>query len=121
MSNLIAQVSVKCVSPSGEEFAGVIGVGAPVQQKTGEYGCAIVLPPDYDSKMIFGEDSLQSLSLALRFAADQINSHLAKGWKFLYPDSDDVIPFGAYFMHPEWISRLEALGRQAKRDVTPIA
>lgn len=115
MNDIIAKTTVRAVSPIGEEFAGVIGVGAPVLQKTGEYGCAVVLPPDSDSKMIFGEDSLQSLSLALRFTADRINDSLAKGWKFLYPDSNDAIPFGAYFMHPEWISRLEAIGRQAQQ------
>lgn len=119
MNNLIAQTTVRSVSPIGEEFAGVIGVGAPVRQKTGAYGCAVVLPPDYDSKMIFGEDSLQCLSLALRFTADRINDYLAKGWKFLHPDSNEAIPFGAYFMHPEWISRLEAIGRQAEQVVAP--
>ena len=100
MDDLIAKTTTRAISPFGEEFLGTIGVGAPVQQKTGEYGCVVVLPPDYDSKMIFGADSLQSLLLALRFVAVRIDDLTTKGWKFLYPDSDDTIPFGAYLEHP---------------------
>jgi hypothetical protein len=112
MPELIAQTRSRVVNPSGEEGVYTIGISSPIKQKTGEYGCDVVLPDSADSRTIYGEDSLQSLSLAMRFSADRINDMIAKGWRFYYPSSNDEIPFEAYFMHPEWISRLEGIGRR---------
>lgn len=46
----------------------------------------------------YGEDSLQSLSLAMRYAADRIDDMISKGWKFYFGDSEDRLPFEAYFV-----------------------
>ena len=116
MDNLIAKSVVRSVSPIGDQVISTFGVGTPVKQPTVEYGCAVLLPADSQPKMIFGEDSLQALSLAMRFSADRIHDLILKGWKFFYPESDERFPFEAYFVHFDGFSQREGLGCQAEND-----
>ena len=117
MNNLVASCSCQVVKPDGTTFDFKLGVSSPIQQPTGEYGCDTFLPDNDQPRMIYGEDSLQSLLLALKFIADRINDLLSRKWKFEYHESGQVarVPFEAYFMHPEWISSLEEIGAQANK------
>ena len=116
MNDLIAQSVVRSVSPIGDQFVSTFGVGAPVKQPTGEYGCEVILPADSEPKIIFGEDSLQALSLAMHFSAVRIHDLILKGWKFFFPESDEEFPFEAYFVHSDGFSQREGLGCQAEND-----
>ena len=118
VSDFIAQTESRVVKPSGEECVYTIGVSLPVQQKTGEYSCCVSLPDSTEPQMLYGVDSLQSLSLAMRFAADRIDELVSKGWKFYFGDLPDRIPFEAYFLPAAWTQKLEAIGRQAERERT---
>ncbi len=97
MSDLIANTESRVVDPSGKECLHTIGISKPLQQKTGEYECCVILPDSLEPRIILGEDSLQALSLAMRFAADRIDDMISKGWKFYYSDSEDRFPFETYF------------------------
>jgi len=116
MNTLIAKCDCLITKLTGESINFSLGVSQPVQQKTGEYGCNTFLPDAELPRMIFGEGLLQSLFLALKIMADRINDLLSKQWKFEYSQEDERcrIPFEVYFMHPEWISALEEIGRQAE-------
>ena len=100
MNDCFAHVIVKSVSPDGVQKISSVGIGVPVEESTGDYGCTVWLP-DSDSKTIFGVDSLQALSLAMQFSGHRIHDLISKGWKFFYPESDDEVPFEIYFIHPD--------------------
>jgi hypothetical protein len=123
MIDFIAHTQSRVVKPSGEEGLYQIGVSTPVQQKTGEYGCQVCLPDAIEPRTIYGEDSLQALSLAMRFMADRIDDMIAKSWKFYFGDSDDRFPFEAYFIPAAWTQKLEAMARDAEKDKhgTPVS
>lgn len=103
MDNFIAQTQTRVVQPSGEEVFCTIGLFAPVQQPTGEFGCGVSLPDSPKIRMIYGEDSLQSITLALRYLADRIDALISRGWEFYLGNSGDRFPFETYFSYPERI------------------
>ena len=117
MSNMIASCCCLVVKPDGDASQFTLGVSQPVQQPTGEYGCDTFLPDTDQPRTIYGEDSLQSLLLALKFMADRINDLLSRQWKFEYEESGQTtrVPFEAYFMHPEWIASLKEIGDQGQQ------
>lgn len=102
MSNLIASCHCLVTQPNGESRDSTIGVSQPTKITTGEYGCDVFLPDQEQPRTIYGEDSLQSLSLALKFMGDRIQDLFAKKWRFQYKAGSDAenIPFEAYFMGP---------------------
>ena len=116
MIDFVAEAQTRVIKPSGEETLETIGVSRPERQETGEYGCVVSLPDSSELREIYGEDALQSLSLALRFVADRIEGLLAEGWEFYFGDSDDRFPFEAYFLPIAWTQKLESVARQAGRD-----
>lgn len=117
MSHMIASCSCLVEKPDGDTLKYTLGVSQPIQQPTGEYGCDTFLPDAEQPRTIYGEDSLQSLLLALKFMADRINDLLSAHWKFEYEESGQTmrVPFEAYFMHPEWIASLEEIGVQGQQ------
>ena len=115
MIDLIAHTQSRTVKPSGEEELVTIGVSLPTQQPTGEFGCGVVLPDSPEPRIIYGADSLQALSLALRFIAERIDDMISKGWKFHYGDSSDRFPFEAYFMTAAWTQELESIAKKYRR------
>lgn len=115
MDDLVAQARTRVVKPSGEQLMCTIGVSIPLQQKTGEYGCRLDLPDAEEPRTIYGVDSLQSLSLAMRFAADRVDDLISQGWHFYFEDSDDRFPFEAYFIPGAWTKRLESIVEQAEQ------
>ena len=115
MIDFIAHTQSRVVKPSGEEGPYTIGVSRPIQQQTGEYGCQVCLPDSIEPRTIYGEDSLQSLSLAMRFAADRIDDMIGKGWKFYFYDSEERFPFETYFIPTVWTQKLKAIDKQAEQ------
>ena len=109
MIDIIASTEARVVDPSGKEGIYTISLSKPSQQETGEYGCMLKLPDQNDPITIYGEDSLQALSLAMRFASDRIEDMISRGWKYYYGDSNEPFPIGAYFVPAAW-------GRDAKCD-----
>ena len=59
-----------------------IDVYLPVRQETGVWACRIILDFEkrYDNP-VYGENSYQSLKLAVRFARILVDSFIARGWK----------------------------------------
>lgn len=98
MIDFIANTQSRVITPSGVTEIATIGISSPVQQPTGEYGCRVCLPDSSLPRTIYGEDSLQSILLALRFMAGRIDNMIAEDWQFYVVDSHDRFPFEAYFM-----------------------
>lgn len=69
--------------------------------------------PDRDEPFeIYGVDSLQCLSLGMRFAYSRIDDLISKGWNFFGRDGDDEyeMQWSAYFMPQVVLDKLSAVG-----------
>lgn len=102
MSDFIAQVKIGVIKLQGEKLIYIIGVTSPTKQKTGEYGCYVSLPNTNEAVACYGEDSMQVLSLAIQFIAQQIQEMLSQGWQFYDERFDNPFPLASYFGFTEF-------------------
>lgn len=70
----VASIDVDAIAPGGRVVRCEITIHAPEWQPAGEYGCAVVTPNDDKFRIIYGDDSLQALTLAIRFLSRQLRS-----------------------------------------------
>jgi len=97
MSNIIAQLELLATLPSGERRPVRVWVGAPVREPTGEWSCPGGLDGLHDDlEAMRGEDSYQSICLALGLSAALLRDHVAAGGRLEYPGGGDF-PLEAYF------------------------
>ena len=76
--------------------------------------------PDRDEPFeIYGVDSLQCLSLGMRFASRRIDDLISKGWSFYGRDGDEEyeMEWSAYFMPQAVLDKLSAIGEKAIRSI----
>lgn len=113
-SEPVASIQVDAVAPDGVATRCTIAIYAPEQQPTGEYGCALVIPSDKTPRTIYGNDSLQSLALAIRFLSLQLRTRFDEGWRFHDTESDDRngdgITFESYFLDRYWPNPKNSFG-----------
>ena len=93
----VAALDLVAILPTGERRAVRVRVAAPVPSAAESWSCSVSLeglhaglPP------IVGEDSLQSLCLALRLAAALLHDVVARGGR-LESATGDAFPLEAYF------------------------
>lgn len=102
----IALIEVDAVAPDGRVARCKVAIHTPERQPTGEYGCSVIIPNHDKPRTIYGEDSLQSLTLAIRFLSQQLRTQYEIGWRFHDSDctemSGDGIPFDVYFFDGFW-------------------
>jgi len=114
MKTLLASIPCRFTSPSGTSRDIVVGISAPHPHDRYEFGCFVTVPDRDEPFEIFGVDSLQALSLAMRFASSRIDDLISKGCHFYSSDNDEEyeIDWSAYFMPQSVIDKLEAIGEQ---------
>jgi hypothetical protein len=96
----IASLSLLGVSHVSREFPIEITVGLPYRHEEHPWACSIsVLGLDARDhpQNIYGEDSLQSLLLALQIVAVHLSSFVDKGGQLLDPKERTPFPLDAYF------------------------
>src|SRR5882724_393259 len=97
-SDIIATTELTCVGRTGERLNCLVEVGKPYQAKSGEWACARSLGELYprlpDKR---GEDSLQSLCLALSLARQLLTYFVEDGGKILIAGTDSEFPLDAWF------------------------
>jgi len=115
MNQSIANITCRCLLPSGSSKNIIVGVSSPQPHKDFEYSCLVNLPDRDDPYEIYGVDSLQSLSLALRFASARLDDLLSKGWVFYTGNGDEEyeIDWSAYFMPQSVLNKLSTIGEKA--------
>jgi hypothetical protein len=115
----IASVSCRCSLPSGASKDVVIGVTSPQPHTRCEYSCFVSLPDRDEPFEIYGVDSLQCLSLGMRFASSRIDDLISKGWTFFGRDGDEEyeMEWSAYFMPQTVLDKLSAIGEKAMRSI----
>jgi hypothetical protein len=98
MSNspLIASVITDYVPVGQSRRLGVIGLSAPSESERC-FECSVSLSDRATPYQIYGENSLQSIGLAFAFLRTRIKDMESKGDLFYFPDTEDLIPFDAYF------------------------
>jgi uncharacterized protein DUF6968 len=97
MTDPIAAAEFDALLPSGERRRITLKIGRPYRASTGEWRCPMALDglqerlPD-----AAGEDSLQSLCLALRLLMSQLEGFVGRGGQLFFADGTDHLPLDAY-------------------------
>ena len=81
-----------CVSPEGGEFRLVIQIGRPTQvsdDPESEWRCPVTVPFDGRIRDIYGEDSWQSVCLALSLVHSLLAAFIQRGGKLYYPGTTE--------------------------------
>jgi len=119
MNPYIANITCRCLLPSGSSKEVIIGVSSPKPHKEFEFSCLVNLPDRDEPYEIYGIDSLQSLSLAMRFASARLDDLLSKGWLFYDRDGDEEyeVDWSAYFMPQSVLDKLSTVGAQALKSL----
>jgi hypothetical protein len=115
MNQYIASITCRCLLPSGSTKEVILGVVSPQPHEEFDFSCLVNLPDRDEPYKIYGVDSLQSLSLAMRFASARLDDLLSKGWVFFGRDGDDEyeIDWSAYFMPQSLLDKFTSIGENA--------
>jgi hypothetical protein len=119
MDSPFASLTCRCVSPAGSSKEVDIGVSLPLPHDKYDSSCLVWLPDQEEPTEIFGVDSLQSLSLAMRFAATRLDHFISQGWIFYSRDGDEEyeIDWSVYFMPQSVLDKLSAVGAKALKSI----
>lgn len=119
MNQPIASVTYRCSLPSGASKEVVIGVSSPQPHHRFDFSCFVSLPDRDEPFEIYGVDSLQCLSLGMRFASSRIDDLISKGWSFYGRDGDEEyeMEWSAYFMPQTVLDKLSAIGEKAMSSI----
>lgn len=119
MNPPIASVTCRCSLPSGASKEVVIGVSAPQPHGKFDFSFFVILPDRDDPFEIYGVNSLQCLSLGMRFASSRIDDLISKGWSFYGRDGNEEyeMEWSAYFMPQSVLDELSAIGENALRSI----
>ncbi len=119
MNPPIASVACRCSLPSGASKEVVIGVSSPQPHSRFDFSCFVSLPDRDEPYEIYGMDSLQCLSLGMRFASSRIDDLISKGWTFFGRDGDEEyeMEWSAYFMPQSVLDKLSAIGEIALKSI----
>ena len=113
-SESVASIYVDAVAPNGNTVRCEIAIRLPELQATGEYGCALTIPNQSTPRTIYGNDSLQSLALAIRFLSMQLRAQFDEGWRFYETEDDerkgDGMTFESYFLDRYWPNPKNSFG-----------
>lgn len=90
-ADLVGSLSLIGITPDGQERVFVVGVGRPARQPTGEWACPTLSPDDSEPRSIYGEDSLQALSLGLSFVRLRLEDFLEKGGRLLMAEGREEL------------------------------
>jgi hypothetical protein len=98
-SRLVAETRFRGQRPGGVEVTIELRVHEPVQTRASEWTCLVELNGlDAEGAPIVGGDAVQSLCLALGFAASMLRDFVAGGGTLRFDDDDATeVPLEAYF------------------------
>jgi hypothetical protein len=93
----IAEVKLRLITKDDMRSDITIEICQPTQSKDGLWHTPIALHGDYGWKNIFGEDSFQSLSLAIKFIRILLTSYLERGDRLVFQSDNSDFPIESYF------------------------
>jgi hypothetical protein len=91
---VVAEQELSALLPDRRVVSVHVRLGRPVRRSTGEWACPVEvdgLPGLQVSCEIFGEGSLQALTLGLRMLQSVLLDATVKGTVFHWPNSEDVV------------------------------
>ncbi len=98
MTKVIARTDLRIQYRSGIVQPVHIEIDEPELDGDGAWRCVVRLTGLQDGfSPIYGEDSLQPLTLALSFARRLLRAELQRGSRLIGPNHDDEFPLDAYF------------------------
>lgn len=92
--DLVAEHELSALFPDGRTATVRVRVGRPRLRPTGEWACPVEVVglPGWQGPLdIFGEGSLQSLSLGLGVLRSELLRAATEGTVFRFPDSEDIV------------------------------
>ena len=96
--DIIVQTKIDCIDHTGYRFECVIQIGKPQQAPTGEWACPVaMLGLEKGLPSVRGEDSLQSVCLALTLVRQLLTHFVENGGRILCAGTDDEYSLDATF------------------------
>ena len=92
MKNAIVTARFDAISTEGEQLVLKIAIKAPEpapKSASGDWRCKVKLAGLSDKTFIYGDDSLQALSLAIKFVETELRAFSDAGWQFYLPGCPD--------------------------------
>ncbi|MFQ1713815.1 DUF6968 family protein [Aeromonas veronii] len=92
MKNAIVTARFDAISTEGELLTIKIAIKAPEpdpKSVSGDWRCKVKLAGLSDKTFIYGIDSLQALSLAIKFVETELRAFSDAGWQFYLPGCPD--------------------------------
>src|SRR5690349_18657729 len=101
MDNPVATLQLVEVWPNGQRVPAQVQIGMPFREDNGSWGCPILITTVNERiHLMHGEDSMQALCLAVRFAGQMLQLVIDRGGRLRCtgegPDEGDF-PLTAYF------------------------
>jgi len=93
----IAEINLRLIQKDDKCTDLTVGISQPTQSEDGLWYTPIALHGDYGWKNIFGEDSFQSLCLAIKFIKILLTSYLEKGDRLVFQADNSDFPIESYF------------------------
>jgi hypothetical protein len=90
MNNAIVTARFDAISTEGEQLTLKIAINAPEpdpKSACGDWRCKVKLAGLSDKTFIYGVDSLQALSLAIKYVETELRAFSDAGWQFYLPGS----------------------------------
>lgn len=101
MDDPVATLQLVEVSPNGQRVPAKVQIGKPFREANGSWACPILIATgDERIRHIRGEDSMQALSLAVRFVGGTLQSARDRGGRLPCQgegSEDGDFPLNAYF------------------------
>jgi len=97
----IASLKLIEIAPGGTRTPIHVQIGCPRPDGRGAWACAILLGRlDSKPRVVYGEDSLQALCLALRLVRAQLEGVLERGHRLVDADDGGDFALETYFTDP---------------------
>lgn len=105
MKDVISKLELVGVRSSGERVPVIVEIGRPYEVRDGKgadcAACPVAIHGLHgDLHDIYGEDTLQALTLGIAFIHQLLSDFTAKGGRLCFKDSDEDFDFEPYFR--EW-------------------
>ena len=98
MQQTTGMTELVCIRPNGERVAVTLAIGHPAPTPEGDWACPVTIGGLHEGLAgIRGQDSFQSICLAIAFVRSRLASFVANGGRVILPATGEDFPIDEYF------------------------